>query len=62
MTALNPITGEDEPYFPERSRLRRVLAGSVVVVMMVSLPTLASLPRHLPPPDYVGHLCYPFSP
>ncbi|XP_044096845.1 anoctamin-7 [Neovison vison] len=37
MTALNPITGEDEPYFPERSRLRRVLAGSVVVVMMVAV-------------------------
>lgn len=35
MTALNPITGEDEPYFPERSRVRRVLAGSVVVMMMV---------------------------
>uniref|UniRef100_A0A673T4V9 Anoctamin n=1 Tax=Suricata suricatta TaxID=37032 RepID=A0A673T4V9_SURSU len=36
-TALNPITGEDEPYFPERSRVRRVLAGSVVVVMMVAV-------------------------
>ncbi|XP_070126839.1 anoctamin-7 isoform X8 [Equus caballus] len=35
--ALNPITGEDEPYFPERSRLHRVLAGSVVVVMMVAV-------------------------
>uniref|UniRef100_G1MDX7 Anoctamin n=1 Tax=Ailuropoda melanoleuca TaxID=9646 RepID=G1MDX7_AILME len=37
MTALNPITGEDEPYFPERSRVRRVLAGSVVVMMMVAV-------------------------
>ncbi|XP_040494001.1 anoctamin-7 [Ursus maritimus] len=37
MTALNPITGEDEPYFPERSRVRRVLAGSVVVLMMVAV-------------------------
>ncbi|XP_075385637.1 anoctamin-7 [Tenrec ecaudatus] len=36
-TALNPITGEDEPYFPERSRARRVLAGSVVVLMMVAV-------------------------
>ncbi|XP_058389354.1 anoctamin-7 [Diceros bicornis minor] len=37
MTAVNPITGEDEPYFPKRSRLRRVLASSVVVVMMVAV-------------------------
>ncbi|XP_057602509.1 anoctamin-7 [Hippopotamus amphibius kiboko] len=36
-TAVNPITGEDEPYFPERSRLRRVLAGSVVVTVMVAV-------------------------
>ncbi|XP_042806762.1 anoctamin-7 [Panthera leo] len=36
-TALNPVTGEDEPYFPERSRVRRVLAGSTVVVMMVAV-------------------------
>ncbi|XP_058554577.1 anoctamin-7 [Neofelis nebulosa] len=36
-TALNPVTGEDEPYFPERSRVHRVLAGSTVVVMMVAV-------------------------
>ncbi|XP_047702512.1 anoctamin-7 [Prionailurus viverrinus] len=36
-TAPNPVTGEDEPYFPERSRIRRVLAGSTVVVMMVAV-------------------------
>ncbi|XP_031792423.1 anoctamin-7 isoform X1 [Piliocolobus tephrosceles] len=36
-TAPNPITGEDEPYFPERSRARRMLAGSVVIVMMVAV-------------------------
>ncbi|XP_025786542.1 anoctamin-7 [Puma concolor] len=36
-TAPNPVTGEDEPYFPERSRVRRVLAGSAVVVMMVAV-------------------------
>ncbi|XP_026912120.2 anoctamin-7 isoform X5 [Acinonyx jubatus] len=36
-TAPNPVTGEDEPYFPERSRVRRVLAGSTVVVMMVAV-------------------------
>uniref|UniRef100_A0A2K5C769 Anoctamin n=1 Tax=Aotus nancymaae TaxID=37293 RepID=A0A2K5C769_AOTNA len=37
MTAPNPITGEDEPYFPERSRTRRMLAGSVVIVVMVAV-------------------------
>ncbi|XP_059559842.1 anoctamin-7 isoform X1 [Myotis daubentonii] len=36
-TALNPITGEEEPYFPKRSRMRRVLAGSVLVLMMVAV-------------------------
>ncbi|KAM5271062.1 anoctamin-7 isoform 3-T3 [Hipposideros larvatus] len=36
-TAPNPITGEDEPYFPRRSRVRRVLAGSVVIAMMVAV-------------------------
>ncbi|XP_077814252.1 anoctamin-7 isoform X10 [Macaca mulatta] len=36
-TAPNPITGEDEPYFPERSRARRMLAGSVVIVVMVAV-------------------------
>lgn len=42
-TALNPITGEEEPYFPKRSRMRRVLAGSVLVLMMVRV-----LPSSLP--------------
>uniref|UniRef100_A0A2R9CR59 Anoctamin n=1 Tax=Pan paniscus TaxID=9597 RepID=A0A2R9CR59_PANPA len=37
MTAPNPITGEDEPYFPKRSRARRMLASSVVVVVMVAV-------------------------
>uniref|UniRef100_A0A2K6TVY0 Anoctamin n=1 Tax=Saimiri boliviensis boliviensis TaxID=39432 RepID=A0A2K6TVY0_SAIBB len=37
MTAPNPITGEDEPYFPERSRARRMLAGSVVILVMVAV-------------------------
>nr|XP_019567227.1 PREDICTED: anoctamin-7 [Rhinolophus sinicus] len=36
-TAPNPITGVDEPYFPRRSRVHRVLAGSVVVAMMVAV-------------------------
>lgn len=38
MTALNPITGEDEPYFPEKRRVHRMLAGSVVLLMMVRGP------------------------
>lgn len=38
MTALNPITGEDEPYFPEKRRVHRMLAGSVVLLMMVREP------------------------
>ncbi|XP_031224352.1 anoctamin-7 isoform X2 [Mastomys coucha] len=37
MTALNPITGADEPYFPEKNRVRRMLAGSVVLLMMVAV-------------------------
>ncbi|KAM5324819.1 anoctamin-7 isoform 2-T2 [Glossophaga mutica] len=36
-TALNPVTGVEEPYFPKRSRMRRVLAGSVLVLMMVAV-------------------------
>ncbi|XP_028611203.1 anoctamin-7 [Grammomys surdaster] len=37
MTALNPITGEDEPYFPEKNRIHRMLAGSVVLLMMMAV-------------------------
>ncbi|XP_054426387.1 anoctamin-7 [Pteronotus mesoamericanus] len=36
-TALNPITGVEEPYFPKGSYVRRVLAGSVLVLMMVAV-------------------------
>lgn len=49
MTALNPITGEDEPYFPEKCRVRRMLAGSVVLLMMV----------HFCHPGFVLCLCLP---
>lgn len=37
MTIINPITGAEEPYFPKRSRLHRILAGSTVITMMVRL-------------------------
>ncbi|NXK18176.1 ANO7 protein, partial [Arenaria interpres] len=37
MTITNPITGAEEPYFPKRSRLHRILAGSVVIIMMIAV-------------------------
>ncbi|NXS99153.1 ANO7 protein, partial [Jacana jacana] len=37
MTTTNPITGAEEPYFPQRSRLQRILAGSMVIVMMIAV-------------------------
>lgn len=43
-TTLNPTTAEDEPSFPERSRLRQVLASSVVVLTMVRLPAAGRCP------------------
>ncbi|XP_067158189.1 anoctamin-7 isoform X2 [Apteryx mantelli] len=36
MTKINPITGAEEPYFPKRSRCHRILAGSMVIIMMAS--------------------------
>lgn len=35
MTIINPITGAEEPYFPKRSRIHRILAGLVVIIMLV---------------------------
>lgn len=54
MTIINPITGAEEPYFPKRSRLHWILAGSVVIIMMVRLQ---GLEHHLPSicPRAVGH-------
>ncbi|NXC72478.1 ANO7 protein, partial [Anhinga anhinga] len=37
MTIINPITGVEEPYFPKRSRLHRILAGSMVIIMMIAV-------------------------
>ncbi|KAM6198642.1 LOW QUALITY PROTEIN: anoctamin-7 [Sarcoramphus papa] len=37
MTIINPITGAEEPYFPKRSRLHRILAGSMVIIMMIAM-------------------------
>ncbi|XP_039345620.1 anoctamin-7 isoform X2 [Mauremys reevesii] len=36
MTMENPITGAEEPYFPKRSRVKRVTAGLMVIIMMAS--------------------------
>jgi hypothetical protein len=57
MTTLNPITGEDEPYFPERRRLHRVLAGSVVVMMMVQHPRCLPCLANLRPPEPCWWFC-----
>lgn len=35
MTMRNPITGVEEPYFPKRNQIHRILAGSMVIIMMV---------------------------
>ncbi|KFQ75763.1 Anoctamin-7, partial [Phoenicopterus ruber ruber] len=37
MTIINPITGAEEPYFPKRSRLQRIVAGSMVIIMMIAM-------------------------
>ncbi|XP_061861304.1 anoctamin-7 [Colius striatus] len=37
MTTLSPVTGLEEPHFPPRSRLRRSLAASLAVVMMIAV-------------------------
>ena len=34
----NPITGIREPSFPKAVRMRRIAAGSGLIVLMVSLP------------------------
>ncbi|KAM6970142.1 anoctamin-7 [Aplochiton taeniatus] len=35
MTVRNPVTGAEEPYFPEKKRLNRTLTTSMVIIMMV---------------------------
>ncbi|KYO24816.1 anoctamin-7 [Alligator mississippiensis] len=37
MTMRNPITGVEEPYFPKRNQIHRILAGSMVIIMMISV-------------------------
>ncbi|XP_027136752.1 anoctamin-7 [Larimichthys crocea] len=35
MTIRNPVTGAEEPYFPESKRLNRTLTGCMVIILMV---------------------------
>ncbi|XP_077205145.1 anoctamin-7 [Paroedura picta] len=37
MTTKNPITGEEEPYFPRQNRFNRIVAGSMVIIMMIAV-------------------------
>uniref|UniRef100_A0A8C8VLZ7 Anoctamin n=1 Tax=Pelusios castaneus TaxID=367368 RepID=A0A8C8VLZ7_9SAUR len=37
MTMENPITGVEEPYFPQRNRVNRVMAGSMAIIMMIAV-------------------------
>ncbi|KAI2655916.1 Anoctamin-7 [Labeo rohita] len=34
MTVRNPVTGAEEPYFPETQRLSRTLTGNMVIILM----------------------------
>ncbi|XP_061639014.1 anoctamin-7 isoform X1 [Phyllopteryx taeniolatus] len=35
MTMRNPLTGAEEPYFPEKKRFNRVLTGCMILIIMV---------------------------
>ncbi|XP_070685237.1 anoctamin-7 [Pempheris klunzingeri] len=37
MTVRNPVTGAEEPYFPENKRLNRTLTGCMVIIIMVTV-------------------------
>ncbi|XP_075425668.1 anoctamin-7 isoform X2 [Ascaphus truei] len=37
LTIQNPITGIEEPYFPESRRLRRMLTGSMAILLMIAV-------------------------
>ncbi|XP_054884751.1 anoctamin-7-like isoform X2 [Poeciliopsis prolifica] len=37
MTTRNPITGAEEPYFPENKRFNRILTGCMVIIIMISV-------------------------
>uniref|UniRef100_A0A8C2KD49 Anoctamin n=1 Tax=Cyprinus carpio TaxID=7962 RepID=A0A8C2KD49_CYPCA len=37
MTVRNPVTGAEEPYFPETQRLSRTLTGNMVIILMIAI-------------------------
>ncbi|XP_062242198.1 anoctamin-7 [Platichthys flesus] len=37
MTVRNPVTGAEEPYFPENKRFNRTLSGCMVIIIMIVL-------------------------
>uniref|UniRef100_A0A8C3XK52 Anoctamin n=1 Tax=Chelydra serpentina TaxID=8475 RepID=A0A8C3XK52_CHESE len=37
MMMENPITGAEEPYFPKRNRVKRVMAGLMIIIMMIAV-------------------------
>ncbi|XP_039617734.1 anoctamin-7 [Polypterus senegalus] len=37
MTMRNPVTGAEEPYFPERNRMNRTITGCMVIIIMVTV-------------------------
>uniref|UniRef100_A0A4W6EYE4 Anoctamin n=1 Tax=Lates calcarifer TaxID=8187 RepID=A0A4W6EYE4_LATCA len=36
MTMRNPVTGAEEPYFPENKRFNRILTGCMVIIVMLT--------------------------
>ncbi|XP_054839763.1 anoctamin-7 [Eublepharis macularius] len=37
MMTKNPVTGEEEPYFPRQNRFNRIVAGSMVIIIMIAV-------------------------
>lgn len=37
MTLRNPVTGQEEPYFPENKRFNRSLTGCMAILIMVGV-------------------------
>ncbi|KAG7225927.1 hypothetical protein INR49_018528 [Caranx melampygus] len=37
MTVRNPVTGAEEPYFPDKTRFNRTLTGCMVIVIMITV-------------------------
>lgn len=40
MTLRNPVTGQEEPYFPENKRFNRTLTGCMAIVVMVRVAAI----------------------